>query len=1159
MTEYTLKTFLREPFSPTNQQTLLTNLFSDTLTVFTQPQLLIEAADNIRLAQQIGTVSLSDGRNLAIIDVAVTDAVQIARNRKGLRDMAAKYIDQNIVHGALVFFHSPTQADYRLTFIARYATFDLDALDLVKHETAPKRYSFLLSPKESNTTASRRLLMLIEKKGVISLKDLTEAFSVERLNREFFKQFKDVHFVNAWQYLAEHYRPLFLGNTAIPDKKEEKEKQEKPIRDFAKKMLGRIVFLHFLQKKGWMGCATEAKSWVDGDKQFMQNLFQQFPDKDQFYSRCLTKLFFETLNNPNRANAEFLVDGVNLCRIPYLNGGLFDKDMGSNGQTEPTTIDLPAAYFRDLLAFFDQYNFTIDENSPDDNEVGIDPEMLGHIFENLLEENRERGAFYTPRAIVQYMCQESLIQYLTHQLNLPAGHEAIATFIRKGERGDFKDKANIIATNARRIETLLDAVKICDPAIGSGAFPMGMLQEIFAAKLTLDWTLDRAETKKRIIQESIYGVDMDPGAVDIARLRFWLALVVDEDTPQPLPNLDYKIMQGNSLLESFENIRLDKIMQAEKVLYIVENGQIDIFGRVADPQIAMNFSDERKQQLQDLLRLYFDPEALKKRGLGKEVVKAQVESIVHEHLEYNFDLAERSLERQVGDLTAEISTIEKAMRNNPNEPKARRKQKEDQISRKQKSIDSLQKQLTAVRDSQQKLYTLDPANKPYFLWHLFFKDVFDQGGFDVVIGNPPYIQLQRMGKETDILEKAGYESFARTGDIYGLFYEQGINLLKKHGVLTYITSNKWMKAGYGQTLRQYFLTHSNPLKLIDFGGYQVFENATVDTNILIAQKEPYQNNTLTCVLNNGLDSLRNISDFFQHNAVPTSFSKPEVGWVILSSAEARIKAKIEEAGKPLKDWDVNIYRGILTGFNEAFIIDGKTKDDLISKSPKSAEIIRPLLRGQDIKRYKTEFSDKWIINSHNGIRHKVIPPVNINNYPELYNHLKNYEVELIKRLDKGDHWTNLRNCAYVLEFEEPKVVWQELSRSGNAFCYVEEPMYLNNTCFMLTGISSISLKYLTAILNHKISLFYLEQVYNKLDDTGWRWFKVAVEKIPIPCVSESFMTSLSTLVDVIQNKLKQKLDCTLEEKEIDRIVYSIYNLTELEIENIERRMTGYFK
>lgn len=232
MTERDLKTFLQQPFSTANRETLLNYLFGDSLTLFILPQTLIEAADNVRLAQQIGSVALADGRNLAIMDVAVTNAVQIARNRKGLRDVAAKYIDQSVIHGAFVFFHSPTQTDYRLTFIARYSAFNLDTLELIKNETAPKRFSFVLGPNEPCTTATRRLMELVNKPA-IDLKALTETFAVEPLNREFFKQFKDVHFKKIWTYLAEYQWTDFLGNESVPTDPKEKDRKAKPIRDFA--------------------------------------------------------------------------------------------------------------------------------------------------------------------------------------------------------------------------------------------------------------------------------------------------------------------------------------------------------------------------------------------------------------------------------------------------------------------------------------------------------------------------------------------------------------------------------------------------------------------------------------------------------------------------------------------------------------------------------------------------------------------------------------------------------------------------------------------------------------------------------------------------------------------------------------------------------------
>ena len=1159
MIESDLKTLLRQPFSITNQRTLLGYLFGDGLKLFTQPQILIEGTDTVRLAQQVGSVALSDGRNLAIMDVDVTDAVQIARNRKGLRDVAAKYIDQNIIHGTLVFFHSPNQADYRLTFIARYAVFDLDSLDQVKHETAPKRYSFLISPTESNTTATRRLMELIGKRTV-DLKALTDTFAVEPLNREFFKQFKDVHFKNIWTYLAEYHWADFLGDEPVPTDLKEKDRKAKPIRDFAKKMLGRIVFLHFIQKKGWMGCPIASTNWTGGDKRFMQTLFEQFAQPSQFYSRCLTKLFFDTLNNPDRTNFSFDVEGLLPCRVPYLNGGLFDRDIRPDGQPVADTIDLPTDYFKSLLQFFDQYNFTIDENSPGDYEVGIDPEMLGHIFENLLEENREKGAFYTPKEIVQYMCQESLIQYLTHHLSAelgeslrPAIHEAITTLIRAGSRGDEKNRHNLITQHAPRIEELLDDLKICDPAIGSGAFPVGMLQEIFAAKMTLDLTLNRAEVKKAIIRETIYGVDMETGAVDIARLRFWLSLVVDEDEPQPLPNLDYKIMQGDSLLESFEGVRLDKILQEREVTYIVENGQIDIFGRVADPQISMHFSDEKKQQLRDLLRLYYDPEALKQRGLKKEAVKIQIEAIVHDHLDRSFELAERSLERQIGDLQAEIKSTETAMQNNPDEPKAKRKQKEDQIARKQKIISSLQTQLTTVRASQQKLSTLDTASKPYFLWHLFFPEVFEKKGFDIVIANPPYLQLARIPTEAAQYQREGYQTFEKTGDIYGLFYEQGVRLLRPGGVLTYITSNSWLQTQYGKPLRQLFVQQTDPLTLLNFADTRLFETAVVETNILLTRKATCTYQLQAATVGADFDKEKeSLTGYIARNAF-TLTDLPAEGWSVGDEQAALLKKLMEENGKRLGDWENTINRGVITGYDKAFILQNETEyKNLIAADIKNKEIIEPIIRGRDLDRYSFAFSEKWAII----VKYKANEYL-AERYPTIYGHLKQHEEALRNRGQcryggKGNnglhHWLELDNCPrdnYLESFRRPKIIWAELSDKPK-FTFDDQQFFTNKTAFLMTGND---LKYLLAVLNSKAALWYFNQIATTTGMGTTMWSKFKIEQLPVPEPSAEVEAQLTALVDkvLILKRQSPPVDTLAYEAQIDALVFRAYGLSETDV------------
>ncbi|WP_375446926.1 Eco57I restriction-modification methylase domain-containing protein, partial [uncultured Fibrella sp.] len=900
--------------------------------------------------------------------------------------------------------------------------------------------------------------------------------------------------------------------------------------------------------------------WGNGDKRFMQTLFDQFTRPDHFYSQCLTELFFNTLNNPDRPNEQFSVDGVPPCRVPYLNGGLFDPDIRPDGQPLTNQIDLPTDYFQTLLQFFDQYNFTIDENSPGDYEVGIDPEMLGHIFENLLEENREKGAFYTPKEIVQYMCQESLIQHLTYHLIRDLGtsmqsavQEAITTLVRGGSRGDEKDRHNLLTIHAPRIEELLDDLKICDPAIGSGAFPVGMLQEIFAAKMTLDLTLNRAEVKKRIIGESIYGVDMEPGAVDIARLRFWLSLVVDEDVPQPLPNLDYKIMQGNSLLESFEGIKLDKLLKDQEVTYVVENGQIDIFGRVADPQISMHFSNEKKQQLRDLLKLYYDPEKLQQLGKKKEQVKQQIEAIVHDHLDYNFDLVERSLERQIGDLESDVTDIEHAIRNNPNEPKAKRTQKEDQIARKQKSIAALHKQLATVRSSQQKLDELDPHNKPYFLWHLFFPEVFEKQGFDIIIANPPYLQLARIPAEAMQYQREGYETFEKTGDIYGLFYEQGVRLLRPGGILTYITSNSWLQTQYGKPLRQLFVQQTNPLALLNFADTRLFETAVVETNILLARRDgslkpPGQFTLEAATIGPDFDKeTESLTSYITRTAF-TIADLPAEGWAVGDEQASVLKKLMEENGKKLGTWPNPIYRGVTTGYNPAFIIDGKTRDILVNEDSKNAEIIKPTLRGRDLRKYSYTSSDFWMIVSHNGLKNEKLPRVDVSkDYPSLYQFFQSEEFQpaIRKRFDQGDHWTNLRNCAFLREFEMPKIIWSKLSDKAQ-FTYDDGGHYVINTILFMTGDK---LKYLLAVLNSKASEWLFNQIATTTGMGTNEWINNKVEQLPVPEPSAEVEAQLTALVDTVLTLKRQSptADTLAYEAQIDALVFRAYGLSETDM------------
>lgn len=1159
MTETNLKSFLQERFTEKNQQQLLKLLFKGTYQPFSQSRILAEDIKNIKLAQHTGSVTLADGRNLGIFDVAVTDNIQIARNRKTLRDFAADYIDQNIIHGALVFFHNKSK-DYRLTFIARYSAFNLETLDLIRHETAPKRFAFVLGPNEPCTTASRRLMQIVEKREV-DLKALTDAFAVEPLNREFFRQFKDVHFKKIWTYLAEHYWAKLLGDEPIPADDKEKDRKAKPIRDFAKKMLGRIVFLHFLQKKGWMGCLDGSSRWEGGDKRFMQTLFEQCPQPEHFYSLYLTELFFNTLNNPDRTGDRFSIKGLTACRVPYLNGGLFDRDIRPDGQLVTDAIDLPADYFQSLLQFFDQYNFTIDENSPNDYEVGIDPEMLGHIFENLLEENREKGAFYTPKEIVHYMCQESLIQYLTYyltnqlgEIHQPTIQTGIADLIRAQYRGDERNAHNFVTQHALRIEELLDAVRICDPAIGSGAFPVGMLQEIFAAKMTLDMTLDRGEVKKRIIRETIYGVDMETGAVDIARLRFWLSLVVDEDKPQPLPNLDYKIMQGDSLLESFEGVIPLTVTAAndahDPTQGVVKGGQLNLDGRPDDAQLGLSFAfgqpastmtDRRKAKLRKLIQAYF-------RAGNKDEkadIRQQINAEIDKHIDECIRTEQAKWIREKNKILAELMMARQGQKSAKSPAKQREYEKT--ISRKERELERFQKLLADELEREKRLASSKQTpEKGYFLWRLFFPEVFEQGGFDIVIANPPYLQLSRIPTEATQYQREGYQTFEKTGDIYGLFYEQGLRLLRSGGVLTYITSNSWLQTQYGKPLRQLFVQQTNPLILLNFADTRLFETAVVETNILLARKASCQFQLQAATVGADFDKEKEslLEYINQHSFTLTELS--EEGWSVSDEQTTTLKKKIEENGKKLEEWNINISYGLRTGLNDAFVLDEERKEQLIQRDPKNYEIIKPLIRGRDIKRFSAVFNNYWILISRHQGKDELI-----SHYPTVAQYLSEYENQLKNRgqVKNGQHhWLELDNGpthAYLALFEGEKIFWGEISDEPK-FVFDDQGYYTLNTTYIMTGEK---LKYLLAILNSKTASWYFDKIATTSGMGTTRWFKYKIEQLPVPESSEEVRDQLTTLVNKVLalKKSNPVADTLAYEAQIDALVFRAYGLSETDV------------
>jgi len=1051
----------------------------------------LATAAGIQSIKQVGKVYVGV-EPLQVFDITVGSQVQMARNRVGIQQLIRRIMDTHSL--AFMLFHyedggveSQESWEWRFTFCHKGAS--------QTDTTSSKRFTFLLGPGQHCRTATDNFQRLIDKRGAVEVKDIEDAFSVEALNKEFFDKYRQ-HYATFVEYIT--------GKRYVKQGGKWEEKQvsepnaqlrdqfcgdEKRVRDYVKKLLGRIVFLHYLQRKGWLGVPSD-KAWGDGDRSFIQHLYEYATEAQQsdFITSVLSPLFYEALNTDRRADNDLFDTRVkfpkrgNKLRIPYLNGGLFDRD-----ENAALLIKFPPEFFKDLLDFFAQYNFTIDENDPTDAQVGVDPEMLGRIFESLLEDNKEKGAYYTPKEIVQYMCRESLIAYLCTGIDQGTPeHQAISQFVKSYDAELLTGLELEGVELGTKVLERLKEVKVCDPAIGSGAFPMGMLRELYYCRISLeDLSVSPAEIKSQIIKGNIYGVDIEQGAVDIARLRFWLSLVVDETTPTPLPNLDYKIMQGNSLLEWYEGVDLSTLTQRK------EDGCVELFDDLADVY--------RRQLRQAISDYYGETDHDRKATLHQKISEAIDEQLKEQHY------------------TVDLSGINVS------------------------------------------------ANTHFFLWHTWFNEVFNRpsgrNGFDIVIGNPPYIQLQNNGGElAKIYQGYGFKGFARTGDIYCLFYERGYQLLRERGHLCYITSNKWMRAGYGEKIRGFLAHNTNPILLVDFAGIKVFEGATVDTNILLFSKEKNEGKTLSVSLTKDIQLGRGeLCQYVQQHATPSAFTSSE-SWVILSPIEQSIKRKIEAVGKPLKDWDIQINYGIKTGCNEAFIIDEAKRAEILSNCQSGDErerteaIIRPILRGRDIRRYGYDWAGLYIVYipwhfplhldpTITGASEKAEEAFKTS-YPSVYNHLEGYK-DILKKRNQTEtgiryEWYALQRWGanYWEEFEKPKIVWKRIG-SILRFCYNENgALGLDSTCF----IAGVGTEFLCCLLNSPMGHFLLKD--SPKTGTGDLLISIqAVEPIRVPPITEALRLCFERLLtDTIG---------TTEETFINNEIFSLYRLSREEQEYIK--------
>lgn len=737
----------------------------------------------VKSGGQVGSIRLDDGRSLAIYTFEVSDKVLINRNRKGLRDIAAQTIDQSIIHGILAFYYSTNVADYRLTYIAKQSSFNENG-ELITSETAPKRYTFLLGENEPGRTASDRLyeLILKKKKGSVYLADVTEAFSVERLNKDFFAGYK-----------AQYSKFLKL----LDDTKQN--------RDYVKKLLGRLVFLQFLQKKGWMGVPASRPDWEGGDKNYLSHLIEHYEGNNRLLSDILEVLFFNTLNEKREGDIADARLGENI-KIPYLNGGLFEKD-----NIDKLDIDFPYSYFKELMDFFSMYNFTVDENDPDDSEVGIDPEMLGHIFENLLEDNKDKGAFYTPKEIVQYMCRQSVIQYLkTHEPNEQYA-EPIEHLINDGIVMPILQTKSV----ASRLIQLLKDVKVCDPAIGSGAFPMGILYVLYHTIHHLqshaepNKSFDSTQTKLDIIQNNIFGVDIEQGAVDIARLRFWLALVVDVEKPQSLPNLDYKITCGNSLLNRYA---IESPIESVFVEYNKGKNGNEKMTLSKYKNLVNNYTNTSNHQTKAFFRQTIE---MIKKAFKTELSKQEKE--------------------RISNLRGRIITLE-----TPLLLGERTKQEKAELKKlKEKLVLKEKFQANIINN---KLY------ENAFEWRFEFPQMLDNNGnfvgFDIVIGNPPYNELRDLELDMQrVLKDSMFYESAKGGrlNMYQFFYPLSITIAANHGIITLITQNSVLAEDTALENRKLLFSQTDIISIDSFPerddrNLRVFESAKMSVCICILRK-----------------------------------------------------------------------------------------------------------------------------------------------------------------------------------------------------------------------------------------------------------------------------------------------------------------------------------
>lgn len=1004
----TFKRLFQSKFNLSKWQMLLQDYFhADKVRV--SPEVLDEDAED-RKGYFLGSMTTQDNYELGFFYYDMEDG-SVLRRKVGLRNLIRPYLGYGF-DAALAVFNDGT--NWRLSLIC----------DLKEDATSTKRFTYVFGDEKAfYKTPILRFESLRTKAN--EFLEIKKAFSVEALSDDFFDEYRKqyaefVKFLTGKEYVKK-------GNKWVEQETGEPDVQyftsfkedDKLVRDYIKKMMGRIVFLYFLQSKGWLA----------GNLHYMHDLFYDASDevKGDFLDKVLEPMFFGLLNTkPEDRSSAPLVNGVgvkyipNADEIPYLNGGLFQQE-----KIDEVESVFPAGMFQSLFDFFDSYNFTIDENDPNDAEVGVDPEMLGKIFENLLEDNKDKGAFYTPKEIVRYMCQESLMAYLQTGIDDAEVKEHIANFVKTN---DVEELGGASSELAMSIDQKLIDVKICDPAIGSGAFPMGLLRELYACRKSIEIFEEdnAADIKRHIIQNNIYGVDIEKGAVDIARLRFWLALIIDEKEPMPLPNLDFKIMQGNSLLESYKGVDLDVTSKKLKTGKDTKKTR---------GVLSLGFEETDVQKtIQDLVKSYFSITDHTLRAQRRQQIDKYVKDYIKVCAEGNHEV--------------------------------------------QDAVDEL-----------------EIPNDQFFLWHTYFADVFEQGGFDIVIGNPPYNEVRDLDKELqESYKKSLFYAQARGGrlNLFQFFYPLALYILKSYGICSFITQNSILAEESAIGNRKMILSDSLVLKVDSFPErdnvrLRVFESVKMSVAILLIRKQT-----------NIVDQTFHVNvwkDKFMSSKSILKISKQEIMQVYPNDLVI-----------PICD---NIRWNILSKMRSVGIF---------SINAQAGEI--------DMTKYKSNFSQ-------DKIAYRVVTGAQVLRY-RLTDTPSQGSVLYLKKVD-------LSESRYAA-FEQERIVMQRITGVDSKIRIIATMLpkctYCANSTNYISGCSNqIDLLYLLGVLNSKSINFFFKQTSTNTNVTSKE-----IAKFPI-LLNVNSISVITKLVKEILDLKQRMFDTSALENQIDFLVYHLYGLT----------------